>query len=139
MRWELNEVARRLDQRSRTVELHDELLHAPETSGSGLSPNTRLMLQAIESLPDDDREAFELVRIQGMTPSEAAGIVGVTDRTMQRRLNRALLRLMGMLEGLRPRERAGEAPRGDARVVSTRPPEPGPVGGEDENGRRSSY
>ena len=42
--------------------------------------------------------------------SEAAAVVGVTDRTMQRRLNRALLRLMGMLEELRPPERAGAPP-----------------------------
>src|SRR5690606_34983952 len=90
MRWELNDLARRLDERSRMIELQDELLPAPESSGSGLSPNTRRMLQAIESLPDEDREAFELVRLQGMTPTEAAGIVGVTDRTVQRRLNRAV-------------------------------------------------
>src|SRR5882724_8565881 len=101
MRWELNDLARRLDERSHAVELRDELVPAPENSGSGLSPNTRRMLAAIEALPDEEREAFELVRIQGMTPSEAAGIVGVTDRTVQRRLNRALLRLMGMLEDRR--------------------------------------
>ncbi len=104
MRWELNEFARRLDQRSRTVELHEEFLPAPEISGSGLSPNTHRMLQAIESLPDEDREAFELVRIQGMMPSEVAGIVGVTERTVQRRLNRGLVHLMGMLDDLRPAE-----------------------------------
>src|SRR5688572_27811432 len=68
MRWELNGLARRLDERSRTVELQDEFLPAPENSESGLSPNTRRMLQAIESLQDEDREAFELVRIQGMMP-----------------------------------------------------------------------
>lgn len=110
MRWELNDLARRLDERSRMIELQDELLPAPESSGSGLSPNTRRMLQAIESLPDEDREAFELVRLQGMTPTEAAGIVGVTDRTVQRRLNRAVLRLMNMLEDLRPLERTGGFP-----------------------------
>lgn len=104
MRWELNDLARRLDERSRTVELQDQYVPAPENSGSGLSPNTRRMLQAIESLPDEDREAFELVRIQGMSPSEAAAIIGVAERTVQRRLNRAALRLMDMLEDLRPPE-----------------------------------
>ena len=107
MRWELNDLARRLDERSRTVELRDEVVPAPENSGSGLSPNTRRMLQAIESLPDEDRESFELVRIQGMSASEAAGIVGATERTVQRRLNRAVLRLMGILEDLRPPEKVG--------------------------------
>lgn len=113
MRWELNELARRLDERSHALELRNDLVPAPESSGSGLSPNTRRMLQAIESLPDEEREAFELVRIQGMAPSEVADIIGVTDRTVQRRLNRALLRLMGLLKDLRPPESAG-APLGGA-------------------------
>ncbi len=107
MRWELNDLARRLDEHSHAVELHDEIVPAPEYSGSGLSPNTRRILQAIDSLPDEDREAFELVRIQGMSPSEAAGIMGVAERTVQRRLNRALVRLMGILVDLRPPEKTG--------------------------------
>lgn len=102
MRWELNDLARRLDERSHAVELRDHLVEAPERSESGLSPNTRRMLEAIENLPPDEREVFELVRIQGMTSAEAAGIVGVAERTVQRRLNRATLLLMGALQDLRP-------------------------------------
>ena len=64
------------------------------------------MLEAIESLPPEEREAFELVRIQGMASSEVAGVVGVTERTVQRRINRASLLLMSMLEDLRPPEQA---------------------------------
>lgn len=105
MRWELNDLARRLDERSRTVELQEGLVPAPQYSSSGLSPNTRRMLEAIDSLPEEDREVFELVRIQGMTTPEAAEIVGATERTVQRRLNRAALRLMGMLEDLRPHDK----------------------------------
>ncbi|HZW07866.1 MAG TPA: sigma-70 family RNA polymerase sigma factor [Phycisphaerales bacterium] len=105
MRWELNELARRLDEHSHAVELRDELVPAPESSGSGLSPNTRRMLAAIESLPAEERETFELVRIQGMSPTEVAGIVGVTERTVQRRLNRGLLLLMRALDDLRPPEK----------------------------------
>ncbi len=107
MRWELNDLARRLDERSHAVELRDESVPAPENSGSGLSPNTRRMLGAIESLPVEEREAFELMRIQGMSAAEVAGIVGVAERTVQRRLNRALLLLMGTLDDLRPPEKAG--------------------------------
>ncbi len=110
MRWELNDLARRLDERSHAVELHDEFVPAPENSGSGLSPNTRRILDAIESLPAEEREAFELVRIQGMAPSEVAGIVGVTERTVQRRLNRGVFLLMGALADLRPPEKAGTGP-----------------------------
>src|SRR5262245_9247358 len=35
MRWELNDLARRLDERSQAVELRDEFVPAPESSGSG--------------------------------------------------------------------------------------------------------
>ena len=60
------------------------------------------MLQAIECLPADEREVFELVRIQGLTHTEAANIVGVSEKTVQRRLNRARLLLAEQLADLRP-------------------------------------
>jgi len=44
------------------------------------------MLGAIDGLPEEEREVFELVRIQGLTHPEAAGIVGVSEKTVQRRL-----------------------------------------------------
>ena len=46
------------------------------------------MLEAIEELPEDEREVFGLVRIQGLTQAEAAEILGVSGKTVQRRLNR---------------------------------------------------
>ena len=107
MRWELNDLARRLDERPHAVELRDEFVQAPESSGSRLSPDTRRMLEAIEKLPTGEREAFELVRIQGMAPSEAAEIVGVAERTVQRRINRASLLLMNAVADLRPRGTTG--------------------------------
>src|SRR5215471_9505250 len=64
MRWELNDMARRLDERPAAVELREELVPAPPSSGSGFSPDGRRMLDAIASLPDAEREAFDLVRIQ---------------------------------------------------------------------------
>src|SRR5262245_58145564 len=72
LRWELNEMARRLDQRPAAVELFDQSVPAPASSSSGLTPDVRRMLEAIERLPESEREAFELVRIQGMSQSEAA-------------------------------------------------------------------
>src|SRR5258707_3557007 len=78
MRWELNDLARRLDSQATAVELRESLVPAPaETSGSQISPNTRRILEAIESLPEDEREVFNLVRIQGMTQPQAADILGV--------------------------------------------------------------
>ena len=60
------------------------------------------MLAAIEGLPEAEREVFELVRIQGLPYAEAAGVVGVSVKTVQRRLNRARLMLAEQLADLRP-------------------------------------
>jgi hypothetical protein len=48
------------------VELRDELVLAPASSASGLTPDGRRMLRAIE-LPEDVREVVDLLRIQGVT------------------------------------------------------------------------
>src|SRR5438034_1408298 len=68
MRWELNDLARRLDEESRAVELRESSVPAPEeSSASQLSPNIRRIMESIDSLPEEEREVFNLVRIQGMT------------------------------------------------------------------------
>jgi len=102
MRWELNDLARRLDENAPDIELLESLAVAPDGSSSGLSDGARRMLGAIENLPDDEREVFSLVRIQGITQIEAAEILGVSSKTIQRRLNRSLLLLAEDLEDLRP-------------------------------------
>ena len=108
MRWELNDLARRLDDQPAAVELYEGLVPSPASSGSGLTPEGRRMLEAIGDLPEDEREAFSLVRIQGLTQLEAAEVLGVSTKTVQRRVNRALLTLEEELDDLRP---AGEPPR----------------------------
>jgi RNA polymerase sigma-70 factor (ECF subfamily) len=90
MRWELNDLARRLDNQPVALELHEGQLPAPASSDSGLSPGGRRMLEAINGLPEDEREAFDLVRIQGLTYAEAAELLGVVPKTVQRRLDRGL-------------------------------------------------
>ena len=87
MRWELKDLARRLDNQPVAVELR-EGHPAPGSSDSGLSPDGRRMLEAIDNLAADEREAFDLVRIQGLTYAEAAELLGVAPRTVQRRLDR---------------------------------------------------
>jgi RNA polymerase sigma-70 factor (ECF subfamily) len=104
MRWELNEMARRLDEQPGTVELREGLVPAPSSSDSGLTPGSRRMLAAIADLPEEEREAFDLVRIQGLTQAEAAQVLGVSAGTVNRRLNRGLQLLLEMLEDLRPSE-----------------------------------
>jgi RNA polymerase sigma-70 factor (ECF subfamily) len=105
LRWELNDLARRLDKQPAAVELHEGLVPAPASSDSGLTPEGRRMLEAIGDLPEDEREAFDLVRIQGMTQTEAAQVLGVSAMTVKRRLNRGLRLLTEKLEDLRPCER----------------------------------
>ena len=102
IRWELNDLARRLDQQPSVVELPESVMPAPESSVSELSSDAHRILQAIENLPEEEREAFSLVRIQGLAHNEAAGVLGVAIKTVQRRLNRALLLLAAQLGDLRP-------------------------------------
>jgi RNA polymerase sigma factor (sigma-70 family) len=102
MRWEMNDLARRLDDRNPTVEIDEAALPSAQSSESELNPNARRILEAIENLPENEREVFSLVRIQGMTHTEVAEIVGVSAKTVQRRLNVGLLRLTETLADLRP-------------------------------------
>jgi RNA polymerase sigma-70 factor (ECF subfamily) len=67
------------------------------------------MLAAIDSLPEGEREAFDLVRIQGLTQAEAADVLGISAATVNRRLNRGLQLLAEALSDLRPEDR-GRAP-----------------------------
>ncbi|MDB5293723.1 MAG: fliA 1 [Phycisphaerales bacterium] len=101
MRWELNDLARRLDEQTPAVELRESFVPAnAESSGSQLSPNARRILEAIDSLPEDEREVFGLVRVQGMTHAESAEVLGISPKTIQRRLNRGLMLLAEQLRDL---------------------------------------
>jgi RNA polymerase sigma factor (sigma-70 family) len=103
MRWELNDVARRLDEQPTAVEVREDMVPAPPASSvSDLTPDGRRILKAIDELPEDEREVFGLVHIQGLMQGEAAEVLGVSVRTVQRRLNRSLLLLSKELEDLRP-------------------------------------
>jgi RNA polymerase sigma-70 factor (ECF subfamily) len=103
MRWELNDLARRLDNEARQVGLRESLAGAPpDSSGSHVGADARRILEAIEGLPDDEREIFDLVRIQGMSHREAAEVLGVSEKTVQRRLVRCLAALTRTIGDLRP-------------------------------------
>ena len=103
MRWQLNDLARRLDNQPAAATLAESGVAAPPSSGdSCLTPAGRRMLGAIEGLPEDEREVFDLVGIQGLTHAEVAAVVGVSQKTVQRRLNRARLLLAERLADLRP-------------------------------------
>jgi RNA polymerase sigma-70 factor (ECF subfamily) len=59
----------------------------------------------VEALPDDEREVFDLLWYEGLTQAEAAELLGVTERTVQRRWQAARLALYDAL--------GGELPPGD--------------------------
>ena len=102
MRWELNDMARRLDEESRTLELKHDLVPAPADSISGLTPRARRIFTCIDQLPEDEKEAFDLVRIQGLSQAEAARMLDVSPMTVMRRLNRGLQSLAASLADLHP-------------------------------------
>jgi RNA polymerase sigma-70 factor (ECF subfamily) len=108
MRWQLNDLARRLDEQPRAGALAESGVAAPPASDDSLlSQDARRMLAAIDGLPEEEREVFEMVRIQGLTYAETADIVGVSVKTVQRRLNRARLLLAEQLADLRPETPGG--------------------------------
>ena len=107
MRWELNDMARRLDEQPAGVELRDESVAAPASSDSSLTPAGRRILAAIDGLPEEEREAFDLVRIQGFSQAEAAKVLDVSTMTVNRRLNRGLQLLAATLGDLYPGEEDG--------------------------------
>ncbi len=109
-RWELNDLARRLDEQPRAAAAVDGLVPAPASSDSALTPDGRRMLEAIDGLPADEREAFDLVRIQGLTQAEAAVVLGVAPKTVKRRLDRGLRLLTERLADLHPHNPAPGAP-----------------------------
>ena len=77
---------------------------SPASSLSGFSPDGYRVLRAIDELPEDEREVFDLVRIQGMSQAEAAQVLGVSAVTVKRRLNRGLRLLTEQLADLFPGE-----------------------------------
>jgi RNA polymerase sigma-70 factor (ECF subfamily) len=122
MRWQLNELARRLDNQAAAAALPEGDVAAPlPSSSSGLTPDARRMLQAIDGLPEDEREVFDLLRIQGLSYAEAAAVLEISVATVQRRLSRGRLRLAQQLADLGPAPSGGpREPPGD-----TRSPRPG--------------
>jgi RNA polymerase sigma-70 factor (ECF subfamily) len=104
LRWELNDIARRLDTQPTPEGLGDGAVPAAVDSGSSLSPTARLIFEAIEKLPEDEREVFDLVHIQGLTETEAAAVLGVVARTVKRRLDRGIQLLTEQLGDLVPEE-----------------------------------
>ena len=65
--------------------------------------------EAIEAMPDDEREAFELVWYGGHTVRDSAQLLDVSAKTVVRRLNRARKLLYRAMQGEQPPTRPPEA------------------------------
>jgi predicted DNA-binding protein (UPF0251 family) len=84
------DLARRLDNQPAAAVRCKGRVPSPTGSASGLSPDGHRMLRAIDELPEDEREVFDLGRIQGMMQAEATQAFGVSAVTVRRRLSRGL-------------------------------------------------
>jgi RNA polymerase sigma-70 factor (ECF subfamily) len=84
--------------------------HGPPVAGE--PPDTRFepgglaewceFHEQIERLPDDEREVVDLLFYQGLTQAEAAELLQVNVRTVQRRWHAALVKLHDVLQGQWP-------------------------------------
>jgi RNA polymerase sigma factor (sigma-70 family) len=59
--------------------------------------DARAVCRAIESLPEDDRRLLRLVAVDGLTPAEAAGTLGISRIAARVRLHRSRKRLRDLL------------------------------------------
>ena len=102
MRWELNDLARRLDEHTPPVRIEDDGVANQTASELGFTASARRILAALDSLGEEEREVFGLVRIQGLTHGEVSEVLGVSTKTVQRRLNRSRVQLLSLLKDLEP-------------------------------------
>lgn len=81
---------RRKDVRWTAVILTDEI---ESETPSNNPPELRWVMEAINQLPDRDRQVCQLCLVEGHTYASAAAAVGVTPATIGKRLERAKIRL----------------------------------------------
>lgn len=68
-----------------------------EDTGNDRSTLALDLLEAVEKLPDEERETVDLLFFHGCTQAEAAEVVGVSEDTVKRRWSRARIRLADLL------------------------------------------
>lgn len=80
------------------------------------------VLRAMAALAEDDREILILIAWQGLTPREAARVVGCSAATLRVRLHRARRRLLAAIDDAPPERRpaTGTAARTAATTRTTR-------------------
>jgi len=102
MRWELNEMARRLDEQPTAAELREGLVPAPASSDSQAHGGRPPDAGGDRTTAGGRARGVRAVRIQGMSQAEAARMLDVSVATVNRRLNRGLQLLAAELGDLYP-------------------------------------
>lgn len=113
IRRTLLDSIRRLDGRGQTDRPDKVSLDAGDSSQGGIAvaaPGGDVsrvglaidLLEAMETLPEEEREVVELLFFYGYTQPEAAEIVGVHEDTIKRRWSKARIKLAGKLAMFAP-------------------------------------
>lgn len=76
--------------------------HQDSAQGPATLAQRAEFFHAVEQLPDDERTAFELVWIDGLSKVEAAAALGVTEAAIRRRLLKAQGKLFDLFGGEPP-------------------------------------
>jgi RNA polymerase sigma-70 factor (ECF subfamily) len=106
VRWQLNDLARRLDEQP-DFDGFSGPRPRPAAAAPASPPTAGACWGRSKASRRSSGRFFELVRIQGLTYAEAAEVVGVSAKTVQRRLNRARLLLTQQLADLCPATSGG--------------------------------
>jgi RNA polymerase sigma-70 factor (ECF subfamily) len=94
-RYRLVDVYRRRGRRGVPDSLDGIEVEAPPDAGGVEASSARRDLgRLLGTLPDGQRQAIELVKIEGWTTEEAAARMGITVTTLKVRVHRGLQRLM---------------------------------------------
>jgi RNA polymerase sigma-70 factor (ECF subfamily) len=100
--WLLRVAANIQRNRARSGRRYEAMVGRLPVPVSGLPPSEtadigHAVLDAMESLGDDDQEILRLVAWDGLTPQEAAGVLGTSGGVARLRLHRARKRLAALL------------------------------------------
>jgi RNA polymerase sigma-70 factor (ECF subfamily) len=99
------EAAKRATGRESPFPDRSSLLLARQFLATGSSPSQHLIRrefvrrvrEAVQHLPDDDREVLILRKLEGLSNQETAGVLDIDPATASRRFGRAVLRLRDLL------------------------------------------
>lgn len=95
IRWELLDLAKRYKSHAQPKVEIDEM---PDKDGPNLETWMEVH-EAVQALPDEEREIVNLLFYEDLTQGEAAELLGVSRRTVIRRWNSARFLLDQLLEG----------------------------------------